>query len=393
MRQLLEKMKKIASLLSIGVFLLIPSSASAIDGIGGGASFDALTEIPYVAGLDSEIALGFFVQNLGDSEVQISLGGETPAGISYVPERETVLLRSGAVTNYEFNLRVGKETPPGEYELVPTIRPQINTQSEEGSTFIPGISGQVVAKVIGASAFVRIRAENFFTDEPVVGNLSLLYADTPTLPFKIAETEGSVLDATVVPGNYIARFDVPGVQTVDREFSIREGEDKLVVLEIKALQFTLASAQPIIDGDGNVFAADIVAAVRNDLTRIEAPTSIEMDVLNDGNLVETVTLAEFPEFPEGVSQQRLTYTPEGGFSSGLWEFGFKLKSVDFVLEAPEMDSFVVPSFLARNLWTILTVMAFLVLIGLAVPKRFWFLLFKKRRKDEDEEESLSNAIR
>lgn len=373
---------------ALAVFMILqPSSVNAVDGVGGGAGFDSLTEVPFVAGIDSEIPLSFFVQNLGDRDVQLSLGGETPAGISYVPDRDEVILGPGEVSNYGFNLRVDSGTPPGNYELIPTIRPELEIDSEEGSTFIPGISGQVVAKVVGASAFVRVRAQNFFTNEPVEGNLSLLYADTPTLPFKIAETEDSVLDATVVPGNYVARFDVPGLQTVEKEFSILEGEEKLVVLEVKALQFTLASVQPIVDGDGNVFAADIVAAVRNDLTRIEAPTSIETEVFRDGSLVETITLAEFAEFPEGVSQQRLSYTPEGGFTSGLWEFVFKLRSVEFTLEAPERDSFRVPSFWERNFWSILTGLAILVLIGLALPRKWWFWLIGKLRRDREDEES------
>ena len=371
--------------------LMFPSSASGIDGIGGGAGFDALSEVPYVAGIDSEIPLEFFVQNLGDTDVSVSIGGETPPGISYRPVQDEIVLGPGQSTNYRFALQVGEETPPGEYELVPTVRPEIEIEGE-GSTFIPGIAGQIVAKVIGASANVRIRAENFFTDDPVVGNLSLLYADTPTLPVKIAETEDSVLDALVVPGNYIARFNVPGLQTVEEEFSIAEGEDKLVVLEIKALQFTLASAQPLVDGDGNVFAADLLAAVRNDLARVEAPTSIEVDVSRNGTLQETLTLAEFAEFPEGITQQRVTYAPEDGFSSGLWEFQFRLRSTDFFLEAPQVDSFTVPSFFERYFWTFMTVLGILVLVGFALPRKFWFWLLARVKRREDDEEDTNSPV-
>ncbi len=372
---------------------LVPvERSSAVDGVGGGASFDSQSTYPYVAGITSEIPLEFFVQNLGDGPVEIGMGGETPAGISYIPFEENVVLPSGAVTNYRFAVQVGSETPPGEYQLVPTIRPQIILDSEGGSTYIPGIAGQLVARVVGASADVTIRARNFYTGTPVNGTLSLFYADTPTLPVRIAETEEPVLQTKVVPGNYIAKFDVAGLQTVEQEFFIEEGENREIVIEVKGLQFTLASAQPITDRDGNIVGADLVAVVRNDLTRIEKPVSLEVDISRNGNLVENLVLAQFPELAEGVTQQRFNYAPDGGFQGGLWEFQFKLVSADFVLEAPEVDSFEVPSFFEANFWTILTVLAFLVLIALALPRRFWIWLLAKRRKKKEEEEELEKSV-
>lgn len=366
--------------------------SSAVDGIGGGASFDSQSVYPFVAGVTSEIPLEFFVQNLGDGPVEISMGGETPAGLSYVPLQEDIILNPGGVTRYGFAVRVGEETPPGEYELIPTLRPQIDVDSDGGSTYLPGIAGQLVAKVVGASADVRIQARNFFTDTPVKGTLSLFYADTPTLPVRIAETEDSVLEAKVVPGNYVARFDVAGLQTVEEEFSIIEGETKDIVIEVRGLQFTLASAQPRTDRDGNISAAELVAVVRNDLTRIEEPASLEVDITRDGTPVETLVMAQYPELAEGVTQQTLSYTPDGGFAGGLWEFQFKLQSTDFVLEAPEVDSFRVPSFIENNLWTILTVLAFIVLIFLALPKKVWWWLLSKIRKKEEEDVQEKSAV-
>lgn len=378
----------------VGLLMVIFStvSSAAVDGIGGGAGFDSQSVYPFVAGVTSEIPLEFFVQNLGDGPVEISMGGETPAGITYVPLQDEIILNPGGVTNYGFAVQVGEETPPGNYELVPTLRPQVEIESEGGSTYLPGIAGQLVARVVGASADVTIQARNFFTNTPVNGTLSLFYTDTPSLPVKIAETEEQLLESKVVPGNYVARFDVAGLQTVEEEFAILEGESKDIVIQVRGLQFTLASAQPRTDRDGNVIAAELVAVVRNDLTRIEAPATLEVDITREGDPVETVVMAQYPELAEGVTQQTLSYTPDGGFSGGVWEFQFKLRSADFVLEAPEVDSFRVPSFIENNLWTILTILAFFVLILLALPKKFWWWLLAKRRKREDEDAEEKSAV-
>lgn len=385
-------MKKILSIVLIALSTLTVTSAQAVDGVGGGASFDSQSVYPFVAGLTSEIPLSFFVQNLGDTPVEVSLGGETPAGISYVPLQEDIILNPGAATNFAFAVRVGEETPPGDYELVPSMRPEIDFDSEGGSTFLPGIAGQLVAKVVGASADVSITARNFFTGTPVRGTLSLFYADTPTLPVKIAESNEAVLNAKVVPGNYVARFDVAGLQTVEQEFSILKGESKEVVIEVRGLQFTLASAQPRTDRNGNIIAAELVAVVRNDLTRIEDPASLEVEITRDGNPIETLIMAQYPELAEGVTQQRLSYTPDGGFAGGLWEFQFKLRSTDFVLEAPDVESFRVPSFIENNLWTILTILAFIALGLLALPKKFWLWLLAKRKKKKEEDEQEKSAV-
>lgn len=386
-------MKK-SLLLALSIVLSLSSASSyAVDGVGGGAGYDSKSEYPFVAGVNSEIPLEFFVQNLGVSTVEVSLGGETPEGITYVPVEEDVILSPGSVANYQFSVRVSEATPPGEYSLVPTIRPQVDVESEGGSTFLPGIAGPLVAKVVGASADVAIRARNFYTGTPVQGTLSLFYADTPTLPIKIAETKERVLESRVVPGNYVAKFDVAGLQTVEQEFSIAEGETKEVIIEVRGLQFTLASAQPRTDRDGNIIAAELVAIVRNDLARIEEPASLVVDVIRDGSPVQTVVMAQYPELAEGVTQQTLSYTPDGGFTGGLWEFQFKLRSTDFVLEAPEVDSFRVPTFIENNLWTILTILAFIILILLAIPRRFWWwLLAKRRKKKEEDDEKERSAV-
>jgi len=376
----------VTSLLSLSLGL----DASAADGIGGGAGFDSESEFPFVAGIESEIPLEFFVQNLGVNDVEVSLGGETPPGISYVPSNESVVLSPGGVADYVFSIRVSEETPPGEYELVPSLRPQVNFESEGGSSFLPGIAGQLVAKVIGASADVSIRAENFYTGMPIQGTLSLFYADTPTLPVRIAQTDEPILETKVVPGNYVARFDVPGLQTVEEEFFVAEGEFREVIIRVEGLQFTLASAQPISDSDGNVFAAELVAVIRNDLARVREPTSLEVEVSRNGQPVETLVLAQYPEFPEGVTQQTLNYAPANGFSGGLWEFEFKLRGPDFVVQPPEVESFRAPSFFELNFWNILTGLAIFGLALLALPRRIWrWIAGRLRRQEKEVEQNVS----
>jgi len=372
------------------VFLSLGQNASAVDGIGGGAGFDSESEFPFVAGIETEIPLEFFVQNLGVNDVEVTLGGDTPPGISYVPRNDSVVLSPGGVSDYVFSIRVSEETPPGEYELVPSIRPQVNFDSEGGSSFLPGIAGQLVAKVVGASADVSIRAENFYTGTPVQGQLSLFYADTPTLPVRIAQTDEPVLQAKVVPGNYVARFDVPGLQTVEEEFFIVEGESREVVIRVEGLQFTLASAQPISDSDGNVFAAELVAVIRNDLARVTEPTTLEVEVSRNGQPVETLILAQYPEFPEGVTQQTLNYVPESGFSGGLWEFAFRLRGPDFVVKPAALESFRAPSFFELNFWNILTGLAIFGLTLLALPRRTWrWIAGRLRRKEKEVEQYVS----
>ena len=373
---------------SLGVGLAAPSAHSAL-GIGGGSDFFTGAVFPFVAGESGRVETGMYVQNTGDELVEVELSAGLPAGIELEPLVEVPLvLEPGQMSDYDFAINVSEAAPPGEYEIIATIAPtNIEREDDEsGSLYIPAIAGRFFVEIVGESATVTIRPVSDATGLPALGNISLSYLDGVTGEVLMESITGTELVRDVVPGNYRATFDVQGLQKQVVEFEIGPDESRVIEMEIPTVSFQLVDAQPTRDADGGVVTADLIVAVNNSLRRIEGPVSFVATPGGVGAGLEPVTIATLAELPPGITQQRLAYRPENGFTGGEWEFVFSLQGPDFELTAADRPSFSAPGFVESNWeYIALGVLAALVVL-LVLPRRWWFVLFKRRRRKDDEEQ-------
>ena len=373
--------------LAVALVALLPAGVAEAQqvGLGGGTEFRTGAVFPFVAGTAGRIETGMYVQNIGDDVAEVELRGELPAGIVLEPLVPTPLvLQPGELGQFPFHINVSDAVAPGVYDLIINLA-QTNLGRAEGQTasvYAPAIAGSFVVEVVGASAAVTIAPVSDATGLPATGRISLFYLTGQVSPLLIDAADGTRLSREVVPGRYLATFDVPGLQRQELEFEIAAGEDRVVRMEIPTLSFSFVGATPTLDAEGDIVTAELVASVNNSLRRVDGPVTFGVEVLRNGTLVEDINLAVVPELPPGRSEQRASYRPLEGFSGGEWEFVFVLSSDDFRLEATERPSFTAPGLLQSNWeYVALTGAAVLILL-LAAPRRWWAGLRRRRETEE-----------
>jgi len=358
-------------------------------GLGGGTKFLTGSVFPFVSGEQGRIETGMYVQNLGDEPADVGFTGTLPAGIEVEPllEEEFLELGPGQMGDFPFAINVSEAVPPGNYNAIVTLS-QVNVEREEGvsgSLYAPAISGNFVVEVVGASASVTIEPVSDVTGAPALGQISLFYLTNQPNPLLIDSTEGTSLSRDIVPGEYRATFDVPGLQRQQLDFEVGPDEDRTVTMEIPTVSIDFVDAQPSVDAEGDIVTAELLFGVTNSLRRIEGPITFGVDVLRSGELVESVVLAELAELPPGQTRQRASYRPLEGFSGGTWEFVFTLVNEDFTIEAVDRPSFSVPGIIQSNWEYFALGIAAILLIALGMPRRWWFIILRRRRDEEDEE--------
>lgn len=316
---------------------LIPNTSLAATGIGGGPSFQPGSVFPFIAGETSSLRSSFFVQNLGSSKAILEFGETGTEGITVNPlEDGQISLRSGESRTLAFDLTVEDFVPPGDYPLVLSLKQTNISKPTDGQTaYAPAISGNLTVRVRGSSATAIIEPVNADDKSPAVGNISLTYLPEVGAPLVIAEATGSSLTKRVIEGNYEASFRIEGLVEEKVEFFIRDGETKTVRIEIKGVQFLSAVARRQIEDGDRLIAAELAVAVRNQLDRLEGPIGFAVQVSRDGQLVEEKEFASLAELPIGTTEQRTSYTPDGGFTPGLWSFHFVVKGPGFLVESAE----------------------------------------------------------
>lgn len=359
-----------------------PETASADAALGGGASFDPGSVFPFVAGAEARIETSFFVQNLGDQPAEVEINAGLPTGLSIETLVDSpIVLDPGAGMNVPFAIVSDPLLAVGRNEVIVTLG-QVNMTAPEGggSVYAPAIGGRLVIDSRGESATINISAVSDVTGTPARG-LFGLYSIGEGAPVRMEEAEGTGFTRVVPPGDYRVTFEVPGLDRQSRDVSVADGDDLDVVLEISTLSFDRIAATPTFEGSSNnVVTAELSASVTNNLRRIPGPVRLEVTVGRDGEVVDTIDLATFPELPPGQTTRRSSYRPEQGFDTGVWTFRFALIGPNFVVSAPGTDGFEVISsgFLSLSWWTWIVV----ILLALFI---LWWLVGRRRQRDEVDE--------
>lgn len=369
----------------------LPANANA--GIGGGPTFINGSEFPFVGGVESSLTSAFFVQNIGTEEVDLEIIYNAPDGVTIEPsEGQDTVLGPGESTYFRFDITVGNLVPAGNYNVSVNLRQSAeSTELGSGSNYLPALSGRFTISIIGASASANISAISALNGGPAFGNLSLFYLGENGLETLIFETEDSSFDIRLVPGNFKATFDVPNLQTQEKLFSIEDGEQIDVVLEIPTIEFIGTGAVPTRDDRGAIQFVVLTMDVYNNLRPITGPVEFLARITRDGEFVEDFTIATIPVLPEAETLQRATYNPESGFPEGAWEFQFIIQTDDFNLASPGAPVVNSPGLLQSYIREILLAVGALLIIALAIPRSWWAIIFKKRRKQTEQVDEIAPA--
>lgn len=360
-----------------------PETASADAALGGGAGFDPGSVFPFVAGAEARIETSFFVQNLGDQPAEVEINAGLPTGLSIETLVDgPIVLDPGAGMNVPFAIVSDPLLAVGRTEVVVTLG-QVNIPAPEGggSVYAPAIGGRLVIDSRGESATINISAVSDVTGTSARG-LFGLYSIGEGAPVKVEEAEGTGFSRVVPPGDYRVTFEVPGLDRQSRDVTVVGGDDIDVILEIPTLSFDRIAAAPTFDGSSDdVVTAELSASITNNLRRIPGPVRLEVTVERDGQVIDTIDLATFPELPPGETTQRSSYRPEQGFGIGSWTFRFALIGPNFVVAAPGSDGFdVIRSGLFSAAW-----LAWIVVVG-AIAVLWWLAARRRRRNEIDEVE-------
>lgn len=325
---------------------LISLPAQAETGLGGGANFQPGAVFPFIAGINSSIRTGFFVQNLGKETAILELGESGVEGIELVPVRKGELTLEGKkATEIFFDIKVADFVPPGDYPMILSIK-QVNIPAPQpGQTaYAPGISGSAVIRVSGTNATVIIEPINSDDLSPAVGNITLRYLPKEGRPVEIARKTGKRLEKRVIEGKYSAEFSIEGLVQEQVEFRVKTGETKTVQIEIEGVRFLLAVAKERNESNGGLSSVDLAVAIRNQLKRLDGPINFKVQVFKNDELIEVTKISSLAELPVGNTEQKTNYTPPGGFSPGTWVFNFVVTGPGFKVESFDDPQIVVEGF-------------------------------------------------
>lgn len=384
------KLKRLISILEVVVIstalaMMSPVSAQSNVGIGGGAGFVSGSEFPFIAGIDSSITSAFFVQNTGTEEFELEFIYGAPDGIEITPsEGQDTILRPGQTTDFRFDLSVSSIVPAGKYPITVNLRKKPDDEPAAGTTYVPALAGRLVVNVAGASATANISVVSELTGQPASGNLGLFYLAENGIETLVRETEQSEFSIDLVPGNYRLTFDIPNLQRQSKEFTIEDGDNLDVVLEIPTLDFTGLSAIAERDERDVIQFVNLSMQVFNNLRSLDGPIQLFTRVYANDELKEEFTLATIPTLPEGETLQRAVYGPDGGFEQGEWRFEFGVRGENFEVLSPQIPRVNSPGLLQSYLQEILIAVAFLLVIALAMPRSWWLVIFRRKKSDEED---------
>lgn len=384
------KLKRLISILEVVVIstalaMMSPVSAQSNVGIGGGAGFVSGSEFPFIAGIDSSLTSAFFVQNTGTEEFELEFIYGAPDGIEITPsEGQDTILRPGQTTDFRFDLSVSSIVPAGKYPITVNLRKKPDDEPAAGTTYVPALAGRLVVNVAGASATANISVVSELTGQPASGNLGLFYLAENGIETLVRETEQSEFSIDLVPGNYRLTFDIPNLQRQSKEFTIEDGDNLDVVLEIPTLDFTGLSAIAERDERDVIQFVNLSMQVFNNLRSLDGPIQLFTRVYANDELKEEFTLATIPTLPEGETLQRAVYGPDGGFEQGEWRFEFGVRGENFEVLSPQIPRVNSPGLLQSYLQEILIAVAFLLVIALAMPRSWWLVIFRRKKSDEED---------
>ena len=359
-------------------------------GIGGGTSFTNGSIFPFISGLTTSLSSSFFVQNIGDDDLELEIIHGAPRGITIEPsEGQDLSLAPFESTLFFFDITVDETVPANSYPIIINLRQSNFEQIDEpGSIYRPALAASFVVDVIGASSTLNFSAISALNGLPAQGDLSLFYLGENGIDTLIYQENASEFSLAVVPGNYRATFDIPNLQRQSVEFTIEDGETRDVVLEIPTLEFLSVGAIPTRDDRDVIQFVTLSMDVFNNLRQLQGPIDFVSKVYLDDELVDEFIIETLPFLPEGETLQRAVYDRDEGFAQGDWKFEFGIRNEQFEVYSTQTLTVPSPGLLQSYIQEILLVLFGLIIAGLLLPKSWWAIILRRRKKDSTEEPKL-----
>lgn len=324
-----------------------PGTVNELTVVLGNADDVPLTLRTYVNDLVPMVNGGFAV---ADEEVEpygTSLWIDYPA--------ETFTFEPGTGIERHFTVSIPDDAGPGQYIAGMALQTAEPIEVEGSSVFrqvirktiavfiiVPGPEepafelGEPGVELIGAARHISIPIVN--TGNVLVrpdGELVLTDGSGETVftaPIQLGSIYAGVSTVIAVPllqefaeGDYrldlVLTDSASGVTQSIEDFplSVKRPNDAPPVWEMTAAVTLLPSASD------PVYAEIAVEIVNNGQS---ANAALELDVVLDGELVETFTLATSLALPQGSTNVVQRYIPPAGFSSGVWTFELRLNVID-----------------------------------------------------------------
>lgn len=380
--ELLRKLAVVLFTTTLGFMPVTVASANESTGIAGGPNFPAGAEFPFVAGLETSVKTGFFIQNISSRPIELEISHGAPRGIFIEPsEGQETTFEAGQSGNFMFDITVTEPVVPGTYKTSINVT-EANPDLPEGggSLYVPAITGDLVLEVVGASAFAKLSAVSELTGQPANGDLSLIYIGSSGIEVQINEATGSAIESPLVPGNYKFTFSVPGLQRQDFEFAIAEDESLDLEFSIPTLEFLETAAIPSRDDRGYIQSVSLTIDVFNNLGEIDEQIVFQTNISRNGELVEEVVVGALPNLPQEATVFNANYIREDGFQQGDWEFSFLVVGENFSLASEQVVVINSPGIFQSYLQEIIIAIGALVIIGLLMPKRWWAVILRRKAK-------------
>lgn len=343
----------LAGLLAVSTAPAVAQSSDegrGVQGLGGNPGLPADATVPFRAGIAGELRFEATVQNLGDERAGLRVTTDGPAEVRVrFADGFVAPLDPGEQRRIPLVLEVGPNLAFGDHPVRFTLSPTSPAGPVAGFSLAPGLSGRVVVQTRGAEARVRVVARDLLDDAAAQGGEIALYALQPGDPPLLLEATGEdELARVVVPGAFRASFErpaldpeAPPVRTAV-DFDLPDGADETVTLGVVGFSVFTLEVTPSSSEDGRVEHADVQVMLRNRLEPVRRPLDLELEVRQDGRLVEILGLSTLLELPTGVTTSSSRYRPVGGFTPGLWEFDVRLASGWIAVGPDEPVGFVVP---------------------------------------------------
>ena len=304
-----------AALLLCAASPLRAGAAGAAEGIGMSGSLADLSPLKVPAGsIVSSDSLFVVVYNYGRSPVKVRLGYDAPPGIRVVfdPNASIVDLAPGESKRFRVIVNVSDSVVPGTYRVY--VRAYIVKKRGGGVAVIPGVSERLVLQVVGEYSDVAVKVVDPGGGIARTALVRLCRRIHGRL-VSVVDARGGLLEARVVPGDYVVRAFLAGELAAEKAVHLAPGRYTYIVLHAKVLYIERFNAR--LDHERGV--ARIHVVLKNLYHTLQG-VNVILYISHDGRPLEARKLVASSTVPPGRSEYFLDYAPPGGWSGGNYTF-------------------------------------------------------------------------
>jgi len=259
------------------------------------------------------------VFNNTDSDMQVGLIPETPAGVELVLSTSEFLLSSGSQQKVEVGVAVSDEAAPGEYALLLTAE-----ACSEGEGIKLGVAAQQQAKLTVFGEAGSLVLSTVTPDgDPLPATLKV-YRQAEGRGLPCAHSNTGKLKTRLVPGEYLAEAYFQENKVAGESFNVETNESKDITLVARTVLVEGFSVVPNYHTETNELAfAKIVYTINNLYQPLQGAKAILKMTLDD-QAVEELELISLPTLDVGRTAGSSNYIPAAGWQDGTYSFSIEL---------------------------------------------------------------------